>query len=201
MSEIDLTGLQNLVRDTTIQQNTRVLVFSMPVGFTPYMQEDPHIVLHAVNQQGLTLMVYASDPLKKFQTLDMCIEKVKMDMILAAHEVCEPGEDVPPFYVGEVYQNGFTFKVYMMDSVGKINDTKYFQRQFIAFFIEPKTRCFYQIILSAAPVAFPPQKGVLVGRYNTSNPDTNTAKMLSYLESVIQYVMYRNNTDMHSNMF
>ena len=101
---------------------------------------------------------------------------------------CEEIDDSFRFY--KDYDNGiFQFKVYVCDMIIPIKDAKIITRQFIAYFVEPVMKDFYQITISSAPVNMPPEE-IILGKIDIEN-DKVTKQLNEYMDKVLQDFDYR----------
>lgn len=193
MSEIDLRDFRNLVNDTNMQQYTSNIDFMLPNGFTQIVADDPHIRLQASDNNGFRLLVYVTEPIAQYDTLDTCIERDKMNVLLALHDVCVPGCDIPPFSLGKL-EFTFLFKLYLQDAIlpGE-GGMKVFRRQITAYFVDPKTRCFYQVGLTSPGISYPLMANMVEGRI-TQHPDPLTASMIETMHRILVNITYRSDT-------
>ncbi len=176
-----------MVKDMNFQLHAQGLYMPLLKGFQRLESDDPQILLLA-EKDGCIEQITADGYCEDGTFNNRITEVIESTKAFMKESKCENVDNSFRFY--KDYTNEiFDYKIYVCDMIVPIKDAKIITRQFIAYFVEPAVKDFYQITIASAPVTMPPEE-IILDKIDLEN-DKVTKKIYDLMINVLDDFDYR----------
>ena len=179
---LNMSDKDEIIRNIAADLNTYLDadILDVPIIDHFKVQEgfSPNIMFVAVSDDDYIEQLVFDSVLPEEMTVEQKIDQVITDTIqeMKNNELNNPEENL--FYYKD-HKALFDYKVYVQNFVKDIEDSTILIKQFNVYFMEPKTRNFYQLSLSSGPMD-----------YNTVDQKELEKQLYFILEKILDDISY-----------
>ena len=170
--------MMNIVKDLNTHLEADILDVPIIDHFKVQKFFNPNVMFVAVSDDGYIEQLVFDSTLPENLSLDNKINQVINDTILEMKNVGLNNPDDNLYFYKE-HKALFDYKIYIQNFIKDIEGSTILIKQFNVYFMEPKTRNFYQLSLSSCPVD-----------YTTVNQKELEKQLYFILEKILNDIVY-----------